>query len=37
MATDRCLIRTYGLGGFGGYIEDWLLLDKDVYLPLIVR
>ncbi|MFV2045154.1 MAG: peptide ABC transporter substrate-binding protein, partial [Anaerolineales bacterium] len=37
MATDRRLIRSYGLAGYGGYVEDWILMDQEIFLPLIVR
>jgi len=37
MATDLHLIRSYSLGGYGGYIEDWILMDQEIFLPLIMR
>lgn len=37
MATNRHLIRSYSSGGYGGYIEDWILMDHEVFLPLITR
>lgn len=37
MATDPHLIRSYSLGGYGGHIEDWILMDQEIFLPLIMR
>lgn len=37
MATDPHLIRSYSLGGYGGHIEDWILMNQEIFLPLIMR
>jgi ABC-type oligopeptide transport system substrate-binding subunit len=37
MATDSHLIRSYSMSGYGGYIEDWILMDQEIFLPLIMR
>jgi ABC-type oligopeptide transport system substrate-binding subunit len=37
MATDPHLIRSYSLGGYGGSIEEWILMDQEIFLPLIMR
>ena len=37
MATDPHLIRNYSLGGYDGCIEDWILMDQEIFLPLIIR
>jgi ABC-type oligopeptide transport system substrate-binding subunit len=37
MATDPRLIQSFGLSGYGGHVEDWRLLDQQLFVPLIMR
>jgi oligopeptide transport system substrate-binding protein len=37
MITDPDLIRGYAIGGYGAHIEDWIYMNLDLFLPMILR